>query len=112
MSSLVEQISPAYIGAARIDLSLESPLEQARARRQIAITVGTDRCAPQGATPPFRMSVQGPSESSYYERYYTTIPSRIAFTPSEGGIHSVTLAELYHNRWFGNLTLTVDGERL
>jgi hypothetical protein len=58
------------------------------------------------------MTVQGPSRGSFVERVFNTFPARLTFTPKEGGSHSVTLAECHHNRWWGSVAFSVEGERL
>lgn len=112
MTSLVNEISPNYLGQPRIDLALEDPITTPRAQRQVAISVSFDRCDPQGVCPPLQMLVQGPSADSFIRRTFYEVPDRLTFTPREGGAHSVTLREAHHNHWWGNCTFVATGERL
>lgn len=108
----LDEISPAYVRDKRFDLTLELGAN-ARANNSILINVSYKRALPQGASLPLVLEVQGPSAQSYQRREYTRVlPVALIVSPREGGPHLVTLREVAHNRWFGTLSLDVEGELL
>jgi hypothetical protein len=110
--SLLDDICPRYIREKRITLALE-PGAATRAFGPILLTVDYSKAAPEGVVLPLILEVQGPSAQSYQRREFTRVaPSSVLFTPREGGTHSVVLREAGHNRWFGSLRVSVEGERL
>jgi hypothetical protein len=106
----LDELSPVYVRDKRLDLALE-PGAKAAAGRPLLVTVSYARALPAGVMLPLVLEVQGPSAASYLRREYTrAAPSAVIFTPQEGGQFTVTLREAAHNRWFGTLNLTVEGE--
>ncbi len=78
--SVADEISPTYYGEQRIALRTEAGVTVFRAGVPIVLTVDYSATAPEGVV-----------------------------LPREGGPHLVRLAEAHHNRWFGALTLNVEG---
>jgi hypothetical protein len=108
----IDELSPAYVRDKRFDLAVELGAKVA-AGRPLLLTVSYKRALPEGVMLPLVLEVQGPSAQSYVRREYTkAAPSAIIFTPQEGGPFVVTLREVAHNRWWGSLNLTVEGEML
>jgi len=108
----IDELSPAYVREKRFDLGLELGARP-RANRSLLVTVSYDRAAPEGVMLPLVLEVQGSSAGSYLRREFTrALPSAIIFTPLEGGPFLVTLREVGHNKWFGTLNLSVEGELL
>lgn len=109
----IEELAPRYVREDRIDLELDPSVTNVRAFGSILVNVSYARCLPQGVALPLIFEVQGPSPSSHQTRvFYRSAPAGLVFTPSEGGPHLVVLREAAHNRWWGRLHLSVEGERL
>lgn len=109
--SLLDDICPRYIRERRITLALE-PGAATRALTPILVTVDYAKAAPEGVVLPLILEVQGPSAQSYQRKEFTrTAPSSIIFTPREGGTHNVVLREAGHNRYWGSLRVSVEGEQ-
>lgn len=62
---------------------------------------------------PLRVTVQsGTSKESASEQVFSRVrPGEFTFTPVEGGPHYIRIGELFHQREFGSLHLTIDGPR-
>jgi len=109
----MEELTPRTMREDRIDLSLDASVTVQRAFSSLLVNVSYARCAPEGVILPLILEVQGPSAESYQRReFYRHAPQSLVFTPVEGGPHLVTLREAAHNRWWGRLRLTIEGERL
>lgn len=112
MASL-DEISPRYIGEDRIDLSLDPSITVPGAFAPLLVNVSYARCEPNGVMLPLIFEAQGPSAESYIRRVFSrAAPASLIFTPREGGPHLVVLREAAHNRWWGRLRLSVEGETL
>jgi hypothetical protein len=112
VTSPAEELSPSYLGEDRIDVTCDTTQKLA-AFSPITVGFGYTRCAPEGASLPLELIVQGPNAGSFVRKYFTRgLPSVFIFTPKEGGAHLVRLAELSHNYWFGALVIPITGERL
>jgi hypothetical protein len=107
-----DEICPPYIGEQRFTLSLVSTAAiQAFSRQQL--TIDYSGAEPDGVVLPLEMIVQGPSRSSYQRRVYSRAkPTSLFITPREGGPHLVLLREFAHNKWWGRVTLNVEGPSL
>lgn len=68
---------------------------------------------PEGVSLPLRFEVQGPSRAAYYRRdFVMQKPEELFFVPKEGGLHNITLRELFHNKWWGALQIDIAGVRV
>jgi hypothetical protein len=106
----IDELSPAYVRDKRINLTLDVGARP-RANSSVLVSVSYARTLPEGVALPLVLEVQGPSHRSYVRRDYTrAAPGSVIFTPQEGGPFVVTLREVGHNRWWGSLNLTVEGE--
>jgi hypothetical protein len=106
----LDELSPAYVRDKRITLAVEQGAKVS-AGRPLLLTVSYAKTLPEGVMLPLLLEVQGPSRASYVRREYTrAAPGAVIFTPREGGPFTVILREVAHNRWFGTLNLTVEGE--
>lgn len=113
MSSLLDEISPRYMGEDRIRLTLAETNQLLQVFTPIRIAVDLSRCLPQGVVLPLEFTVSPPSGATGSRTVYRRFaPSTLVFTPREGGSHLVRLAELDHNRWWGALVLDITGDRL
>ncbi len=109
----LDEIAPAYIGEDRIDLSLDPSIVTPSAFVPVLVNVSYARCAPEGVLLPLVFEAQGPSPESFVRRVFRrAAPNSVLFTPREGGPHLVTVREVAHNRWWGRLRLSVEGETL
>lgn len=110
---ILDELAPDYIRERRIDLSTDDQSPPPRAFAPVLVTVSYTRCKPEGVMLPLVLEVQGSSSASYQRREFTgTAPDSVSFTPIEGGDHLVVLREVAHNRWFGSLRISIDGELL
>lgn len=112
MSTSLDEICPSYIGEDRLVLQLQV-IGAVRAFEQTAISVDYSATAPEGVVLPLELIIQGPSPQSYVRRVFTrSRPNTLIFTPREGGSHLVTLREFAHNKWWGRLVVSVEGQSL
>jgi hypothetical protein len=112
-SPALDELSPPYLREERIDLTLDESIVTPAAFSSVLVNVDYARTLPEGVMLPLIMEVQGPSAQSYIRReFMRQAPDTLIFTPSEGGPHLVVLREVAHNRWWGRLHLSVEGERL
>jgi hypothetical protein len=112
-SSILEELSPSYVGAKAISLSLVDPLTPLRAFSTIRIAVDYSDCLPSGIVLPLVLLVVGPSSTSFRrDVFHRVSPSEVAFRPVEGGVFGVTLKELAHNHFWGHLSLEIDGDQV
>jgi hypothetical protein len=111
MSASLEELSPSYIGETRIVLARTTV--QPLAHHPVSVSVDVSAALPEGLVLPLELVVQGPSVSSYQRKTFTrAVPVTLIFVPREGGVHLVRLAEVAHNRWWGSVKITVQGDSL
>jgi len=111
MTSLVDEISPSYVGAELIGLSTAEPSVTSRSFNAVLLDVDySDTDEIGGVVLPIEMTVTPPSPSGFQRQIFRLLtPSQIAFTPQEGGPHLVLLREVGHNRVYGTIQLAVLG---
>lgn len=119
MTTLLDEISPDYIGAGLISLKLNDPTTPPRAFN--AVIVDVDYSAADefgGIQNPIELIVSGPSPSSFRREVFgnelggisqRTPPSSVAFSPQEGGRHLLMIREVGHNRLHGTIEIDVEG---
>lgn len=113
MTGFLDEISPDYIGAERIGLSLASATAAPKAFAGVEVLVDYSGCLPDGVVPPLLFSVLAPTRDNYEERIIRRhAPGSLLFVPREGGRHTVRIGELFHHRWFGTLDVDVQGDPL
>lgn len=106
-------LNPRYMAEDRIVLALGEDQDAPAALRPVFVTVDYARTLPSGVVLPLILEVQGPSAQSYQRRvFWRALPADVVFVPTEGGRHLVLLREAAHNRWFGTLRVSVEGEKL
>lgn len=106
----LDDLAPAYVRDKRFDLAVEQGAKVA-AGRPLLVTVSYRRALPEGVMLPLLLEVQGPSRASYVRREYTRVaPSSVIFTPQEGGPFVIIIREVAHNKFWGSLNVTVEGE--
>lgn len=115
MPATLDILSPTYVKADKIALSLAPDSEPLLPYVPITILVEYSAADPIGVSLPLIFVVQ-PSgtggEPGGYKRvvYSNTHPASLTFTVPGAGAYLVTLTELFHNRWQGRLTITVEGD--
>ena len=111
--SIVDDISPAYLGEKRLVLAPLPGAPAPAAFAPVELTVDYSAADPDGVALPLELTVTAPSASGFERRFYRhSRPLTVLFVPREGGRHLVRLREPWHNRWWGSLEIVVAGERL
>lgn len=112
--SVVDEISPRYLGENRIDLALHADTSTPQVFAPTILLVSYERCEPEGVVLPLELTITGPSGKTTFQRRYfrRLVPTEITFRPTEGGTHLLRVAECFHNRWFGALVIDVAGDPL
>jgi hypothetical protein len=108
----LDDICPLYVGAgARIVLVPETT-EPPRAFQPFEVSVALAlEAVASGVRLPLEMTITAPTPGNFVRHIYRyLVPTRITFTPREGGPHLVRLREVGHNRWWGALAINVAGE--
>lgn len=111
--SILDEIAPPYIGEDRIAVTLAPKMVPA-AFQPFTVLVDYSACDQDGGIVlPLEILLRAPSPgNSLIRRVTTTAPETLLFTPREGGLHLVLVRELYHNRWWGRIRVSVAGEGL
>jgi len=109
-----EEMFPDDFAAEAIDIAPLDVTQVPRAFEAYPLTVAV-RTSPKsvvdaGLVPPFELVLAGPS-GQHTTRELAEVPIAVAVTPLEAGRHRVTVREIAHNRWWGGLDFTVEGER-
>lgn len=113
MSSFLDEISPRNYGEDRLRLQLSAPNQVLRAFEPIILSVDYSRALPEGIVLPLEFAVTAPSDVNSVRKVYRRFaPTELTFTPREGGSHLIRISELWHNYWWGRLTLEIAGDRL
>jgi hypothetical protein len=112
--AVVDEVSPVTYGQDRILLTLNQETPLVRAFGACLINVDYAATLPAGVVLPLVFTVTSSAGAATYQRkvFRRLAPSVLSFIPREGGPHLVRLAEAHHNRWFGSLTIDVDGSTL
>ena len=108
-----DELSPSYIGEKLITIARsDDAVGVVKARDRVTLTLDLTQCEPGGVEWPLKLTVSGPSASSYRTKLIRRPTTGIVVTPSEGGPHLVTVSELAHDRWWGSIKLDVQGPTL
>lgn len=115
MPATIDILSPTYVPADKIRLSLLEGIEPLLPYVPITVLVNYTGADPQGISLPLVFTVQpggtGGVTGGYRRVVYSRFsPSALTFTVPRSGTYLVTLAELFHNRWQGRLTIEVAGD--
>lgn len=111
MAGVVDEISPDFVGAEAIGLSLADPLVPILAHRAIGIQVDYAETFPAFVALPIEVTIQGPNPDNFIRKIHTRSPPKVVtFTPKDGGTHTVLVREVSHNKWYGTLDVEVLGE--
>ena len=111
--SIVDEISPDFMGDNLISLSLNIETANPIALKAVVIDVDVSAADPEGLVLPLELIIRPPTNANIIRRHFTDrIPATISFRPLEGGEHLVLLREMAHNRYTGTLTIEVEGDSL
>ena len=112
--AIPEQVCPDEIGQKLIRVTVADPDAPVRAHQPITLLIDYSKCDPAGVVLPLTIQVSSGASSPSYRRevFRRAPPPSFTFTPREGGKHLVRVGEVYHNRWWGSLSLDVAGARL
>jgi hypothetical protein len=113
MAEFIDEISPRYYGEDRLRLTLTEQNQVLRAFAPVLVTVDYSAALPEGIVLPLEFTVTAPSEVNSTRMVFRRFaPNQLAFTPREGGVYLIRLAEMWHNMWWGRLVLEITGDRL
>lgn len=111
--SIVDEISPEFMGEDLIGLSLNIETSNPRAFKAVVIDVDPSAADPEGLVLPLELIIRPPTNANIIRTYFTDrVPATLSFRPLEGGEHLVLLREVAHNRYTGTLTIEVEGDSL
>ena len=109
---ILDDICPLYVGAGSRVVLAAATTEPPRAFQPFEVSVAIAlEAATVGVRLPLEMTITAPTPGNFVRHIYRhSVPTRITFTPREGGPHLVRLREVGHNRWWGALAIDVAGE--
>lgn len=103
-------VAAEYVGEERFRLLLSRDNLNPRAFAILTVEVDYSACEPEGVVLPLEMTVTGANQSFFQRTLITrSLPSTLFIRPTQGGEYLIRLAELGHNRWFGTLIVSVEG---
>ena len=109
--SLIDEISPIFVGARAIKLTLADPNVVINAFDIVQINIDYEATEPEGVTLPLELLVVAPSPANFKRTMFRRVrPSEFFFKPVEGGPHSVAFREVGHNNWVGAIVVQVQGD--
>lgn len=112
-TSIVDELSPIFVGASAFKLSLADPNATPATFVTVELAVDYTETEPEEPTLPLEMLIVGPSKESFGRKVFRrAIPDSLFFTPIEGGRHTIVLREVGHNYWRGALVVVVEGDEL
>lgn len=110
MTSKIDEICPADVGAIKIKLSKADPEIALVAGVPFELVVDYSQVGGVGVSLPIEVVIQGPNPGQYKRRLFRRIaPSILTLKPFSGGRHFVHIREMFHNRWQGQLFVEVNG---
>jgi hypothetical protein len=114
--SLLDTISPDYIGEDRFTLSVNTASLPARAGKVVILDVSYTGAGVEGVVLPLDFIIQptfgdGGEVGGYVWKSFTrAAPNQIVWRPALAGKYLVLLRERHHNRWQGRLLVDVAGD--
>jgi len=119
MTAILDIMSPTYIGEKKLTVEVD-PASELMTNRPITINFGYDNALVNNfnhsVNLPLQLIVQpgfgdGGTGNGFIEQIFRkSRPSSYTFSVPSSGNYLVTLREMYHNRWFGSLTINVTGD--
>jgi hypothetical protein len=113
MPGFIDDLVPIGVGDPLIKLELRRADAVLRAFTPIELTVTlTGDALTAGINVPLELTVMGPSKRLFKRTpYRRVVPTVVTFSPQEGGLHLIRLAETAHMNWWGAIKLEIAGER-
>jgi len=114
MTQTIDSISPTFIGADMIDITIDDVSKPLTVGKVITLNFDYARTLPGGVTRPLKLVIQpafGSGAGYVEETFDTFIPSSFAFRVQGAGQYLVILREVYHNQWQGRVLLDVAGDQ-
>ena len=110
--TIIDDISPTFIGEDRIVLTLSQDTPNPKAFAPVQIDIDYSAADPEGGIVlPLELIVNAPSDANFSRRIIRrSLPSSIIIKPQEGGEHLVLLRECGHNKFVGIFILDVAGD--
>ena len=113
MSEMLDIISPTYVGADKIGISIDPVSQPLLVGRVVTLDFDYSACAPVGVVLPLKLIVQPAfgDGTGYFEKTFNRAPpTSYAFSVLGAGQYLAVIKELGHNSWQGRLLFTVAGE--
>lgn len=114
MSSVIDRLSPTYVGEDRIVLTVSQGSLPLLSYKFVTINIDYSETEPEGIVLPLISIIQpafGDGTGYVRKVYRQAAPSSITFQASVGaGDYLVVLKEWGHNKWFGSIVVTVAGD--
>lgn len=115
MTSRIDTLSPSYMGEDRIVITLDDATNPPRSDRAIIAHFDYGEADEAGGVVlPLILEIQpgfGNGDGYVKRVYRTRVPSTYTFRVSSPGDYLIVLRESGHNRWQGQLTFTVVGDK-
>ncbi len=109
--TILDELSPLFVGAAAIKLTLNDPNVALKAFDIVKIDVDFTATEPEQTTLPLELLVVAPTPENFRRTIFRRVtPTEIFFKPVEGGTHTVVLREVGHNNWRGAIEVDVQGD--
>ena len=107
----IDTFAPPTLRQAAISIQLELPEAIRRPLAPIGFLVAVDASlAPAGLVLPLEQIITGPGGKIVRAtRHRLSVPSRITFTPEEGGSYLLLLREEQHDHHYGTVVFSVLG---
>jgi len=117
LARTIDLLSPENVGEEKIMILLRNDVTL-RAYQSITVDFNYDDVETAGLIPPLEFIVQptfglgGESSGYLYKQFTKDAPNEFTFTVPSAGIYLVVLREAWHNRYWGRLEITVEGDPL
>ena len=117
LARTIDLLSPDNVGEEKIRILLRNETTL-RAFQSITVDFNYDDVEINGLIPPLEFIVQptfglgGESSGYLYKQFTRDAPSEFTFDVPSAGIYLVVLREAWHNRYWGRLEITVEGDPL
>jgi len=116
MPATLDILSPTYVKADRITLTVDEGSEPLQPFKPITINIDYGDADPSGIACPIETILQpggskgGAAYGYRYKVHRRTPPDSWTFTVPSAGTYLVLVREIHHNRWQGRLVITVEGD--
>lgn len=114
-AAIIDTISPDFMAAKRITVSVNKDCEPLMAFKRIVIDIDYTATEPEGVVLPLELIVQpgfgggGPANGYRRKVFKYTAPESYTFTVPSSGDYLILVREIFHNKWQGSTVITVGG---